>query len=694
MTPTERARAYLQKCPPAVSGSGGHIAMFTAACAACHGFDLSESEAWDILSEWNRGNVPPFSERELRHKIQSAMTAAHDKPRGHLLGPKDGTRRAASPSRRSESPRPAPASPAPSPAAKRYDLEAHDAAELPPPLPDGTRALLRAAFESGEGVRIVSAKLNDEGREIPDGDGPCLSREEWLRKLDDKDGNPNHLWKSADRAGIYITVNPLKLGGSKDADVTAYRHALVEFDSISPVEQWLLYQQSRLPCTAIISSGGKSVHAWVKVDARDRREYDERVAVLYSHFAAYGIDAKNKNPSRLSRLPNCVRFKARQELLALNTGCASFSEWLGEIQSEGTGETVTVETLAGFDAGKDANAILGSRWLCRGGSLLLVGQSGTGKSSLAVQMAVCWALGRDVFGIKHPSGKPLKSLFVQAENDLGDLAEMMQGVLAGLGISAFSDDFDLLKRNLIFVRDTTHTGFEFTKAVGKLIDRHKPDLVFIDPLLSFIGDDISKQSVCGQFLRNWLNPIADATGVVWVMVHHTNKPSMDKGAKAGWKTADHAYAGSGSSELTNWARAVMTLGMLDDGEFELKLAKRGMRAGACEPDGTPTTRLFLKHAETGIRWDQCTAPPPAPETKGKKLTKVEKLATSNLHEILAAIPDEGESAIALGERLRDFSRKVGNTVGLTKCRTDLLDALIANGKLAYDAGKYRRGPNA
>lgn len=691
-SPLDRARAYLAKCPPAVSGQAGHDTAFATVSAVVNGFDLNETDALDVLSDWNASCQPPWSEKELLHKVRDAANKGGIKPRGWLLGA-SGRAEANRPAQNTG--RTAPKPPAPSQPAKRYDLEAHDAAEMPEPLPDGTRALLRTAFESGEGVRIVAATLNDEGREIPDGDGPCLSREEWLRKLDGKDGNPNRIWQSVDKTGIYIAINPLKHGGSKDADVTAYRHALVEFDSISPLEQWLLYQASRLPCTAIISSGGKSVHAWVKVDAKDRREYDERVAAIYQHFAAYGLDAKNKNPSRLSRLPNCVRFANRQELLALNTGCSSFSEWLGEIQNEGTGEAVTVESLATFDASNDVSCVLGKRWLCKGGSLLLVGQSGTGKSSLAVQMAVCWALGRDVFGIKHPTGKPLKSLFIQAENDLGDLAEMMQGVLAGMGMNSFSDDFDQLRRNLIFVRDTTHTGFAFTETVRKLIDRNKPDLVFIDPLLSFIGDDISKQSVCGQFLRNWLNPIADATGVVWVMVHHTNKPSLDKASKSGWKTADHAYAGSGSSELTNWARAVVTLGMLDDGEFELKLAKRGSRSGACEPDGTPTLRLFLKHAETGIRWEQCTAPPePEPEHKVPRQSKIAKLAASNLHAILTTIPVAGESAQSLGERLREHSRAIGNTIGLAKCRTDLLDALIANGKLTFAAGLYQRGPNA
>lgn len=687
MTPIARARAYLEKCPPAVSGQSGHNTAFQVVSSVTVGFDLSESDALDVLRDWNAACQPPWTEQELIHKIRDAYAKA-TKPLGHLLGPSR-----AAPRPPSERPKVNTPAPAPAKAAKRYDLEAHDAAELPEPLPDGTRALLRAAFEPGEAVRIVPAKLSDEDREVPDGDGPCLTREEWLRKLDAKKGDPNRLFKSTEKTGIYIAINPLKLGGSKDADVTAYRHALVEFDSISPLEQWMLYQASRLPCTAIISSGGKSVHAWVKVDAQDRREYDERVAAIYSHFAAYGLDVKNKNPSRLSRLPNCERFKKRQELLALNTGCASFTEWLSEVQTESSGDVLTIDTLANFDASTDTNSVLGNRWLCKGGSLLLVGQSGTGKSSLAVQLAATWALGRPTFGIKP--GKPQKILFIQAENDLGDLAEMVQGVLAGLGLNAFSDEFDTLKRNLIFVRDTTHTGLEFTKVAHKLIDRHRPDIVFIDPLLSFIGDDISKQSVCGQFLRNWLNPVADATGVVWVMIHHTNKPPADAKARSGWKTADFAYMGTGSSELTNWARAVATLGMLDDGEFELKLSKRGTRAGACEPDGTPTTRLYLKHAETGIRWDQVTAPPPPePEKRERKQSKLHKLAACNLHEVISTIPEGGESAVALGERLNAFSRKTGNTLGMTKCRTDLLDALIANSKLRFEAGKYLAGANA
>src|SRR5512133_500393 len=83
----ERARRYIAKCPPAISGQGGHDATFHAAATLVHGFALGEADAFALLTEWNRGCVPPWSEKELRHKIESAAKASHREPRGCLLGP-------------------------------------------------------------------------------------------------------------------------------------------------------------------------------------------------------------------------------------------------------------------------------------------------------------------------------------------------------------------------------------------------------------------------------------------------------------------------------------------------------------------------------------------------------------------------------------------------------------------------------
>lgn len=78
-----RASAYLAKMEPAISGSRGHDVCFKAACALVLGFDLTTEEAFSLLAnEYNARCEPPWSERELRHKVDSA--AKQPGQRGYL----------------------------------------------------------------------------------------------------------------------------------------------------------------------------------------------------------------------------------------------------------------------------------------------------------------------------------------------------------------------------------------------------------------------------------------------------------------------------------------------------------------------------------------------------------------------------------------------------------------------------------
>ena len=77
----DRARLYVSKIPPAVSGSCGHSQLFVVALVLVHGFDLSESDALLAVTDYNASCVPPWSTAELLHKIRSAAQA----PSKHLL---------------------------------------------------------------------------------------------------------------------------------------------------------------------------------------------------------------------------------------------------------------------------------------------------------------------------------------------------------------------------------------------------------------------------------------------------------------------------------------------------------------------------------------------------------------------------------------------------------------------------------
>jgi hypothetical protein len=81
----KRASAYLAKIPGAVSGAGGHTQTWQAALAVVRGFSLSEEDAFALLaSEYNPRCDPPWSEKELRHKVENAARDATI-PSGYLL---------------------------------------------------------------------------------------------------------------------------------------------------------------------------------------------------------------------------------------------------------------------------------------------------------------------------------------------------------------------------------------------------------------------------------------------------------------------------------------------------------------------------------------------------------------------------------------------------------------------------------
>jgi len=72
----ERAKRWLDKRAPAISGAGGDRHTFTTAAAMVKDFNLADGEALDALRAWNARCVPPWSDDELRAKIANANAYA------------------------------------------------------------------------------------------------------------------------------------------------------------------------------------------------------------------------------------------------------------------------------------------------------------------------------------------------------------------------------------------------------------------------------------------------------------------------------------------------------------------------------------------------------------------------------------------------------------------------------------------
>ena len=241
----------------------------------------------------------------------------------------------------------------------------------------------------------------------------------------------------------------------------------------------------------------------------------------------------------------------------------------------------------------DGQELLRNRFLCKGGGLLLVGPTGIGKSSLSVQMMVSWALGRPLFGIEP--ARPITSLLIQAENDEGDLAEMRDGVFSGLNLG--DADRELACSRIFVVQENSRTSEEFFKeTVRPMLQAIKPDLLWIDPALAYLGGENNSQQAVGAFLRNQLNPLLTEFHCAAVVIHHTNKPYTGPDKRG---PVNFAYLGGGSAEWANWSRAILTMQKTEAATvFELRAAKRGGRLGWKEADGSTTSyNKFIAHCK-------------------------------------------------------------------------------------------------
>jgi hypothetical protein len=265
-------------------------------------------------------------------------------------------------------------------------------------------------------------------------------------------------------------------------------------------------------------------------------------------------------------------------------------------------EDMPLGRLMNFKRETDPDCLIGRRWLCRKFSLLVVGQSGIGKSSLMLQMAISWTLGKSFFGIK--SKEPKRTLIIQAENDLGDIAEAYQDVCAGF-MDWTLEDQAILDNNLKIIRVVGKTGIHFAKTLKEEAEKHQADFVFVDPLLSYASGNVSSTEDMSLFLREQIAPVLAETGIVLVAMHHTGKPG-NPDDKANQTVTDRSYDGIGSSEITNFFRsiAVISRAHAEQPIFRLRITKRLKRAGLSDSSGEMVDDVYLSHSRVSreIKW--------------------------------------------------------------------------------------------
>ncbi len=162
---------------------------------------------------------------------------------------------------------------------------------------DDPRMFFAAMYHAGERINVVFGHRDGK----PIGKGRTLERDEWLTIA-------KQYQIPFSEAGAWVRLNPTDGGGIADNNITACRFALLENDKVPLELQLSLLAHLPLPINLLALSGGKSVHAWLRVDAKDADQYRSRLkSDIFQTLVRFGFDQANSNPSRLARLPGVNR---------------------------------------------------------------------------------------------------------------------------------------------------------------------------------------------------------------------------------------------------------------------------------------------------------------------------------------------------------------------------------------------------
>lgn len=394
---------------------------------------------------------------------------------------------------------------------------------------------LSALFDPEDIVGYVTAAFERDGRWTPAGKGDCTrTAGEIIQQLakygDDLSytlGQPNA------EAGAWIRFNPLDGQGVRNDNVAEFRYALVESDEMAPGRQMAVMRALELPIAAVVHSGNKSVHAIVRVDAKDYDEYRKRVDFLYRTCADNGLklDTQNKNPSRLSRMPGVERAGRKQWLVAESMGRASWKDWR-EWLDEQNDDLPDPETLdRTWDDMPELAPPLIEGVLRQGHKMLLAGPSKAGKSFALIALTVAIAEGLEWFGWRCAQGRVM---YVNLELDRASCLHRFRDVYAAMG----AEPRNLANVVVWNLRGKSKPMDQLAPALIRRAAKERPIAVIIDPIYKVItGDENSADQMaafCNQF-----DKVADGLGCAVIYCHHHSK-----GAQGGKRSMDRA-SGSG-----------------------------------------------------------------------------------------------------------------------------------------------------
>lgn len=428
---------------------------------------------------------------------------------------------------------------------------------------------LETLFDQSENVGYVMQSWERDGKYLPANKG-AFDRTagqliELLTKCNGDIGSV--LGDYNTEAGAWIRFNPLDGKGVKNENVTEFRYALVESDSLDLARQNAIIREMELPVAALVYSGGKSIHAIVHIDAGSYDEYRKRVDFLYNVCQKNGLelDKQNRNPSRLSRLPGVERRGKRQFIIDTNIGKSGWDEWKEWIESVNDDLPDTESMADAWDNLPELASPLIDGVLRQGHKMLIAGPSKAGKSYALIEMCCAIAEGKNWLNWKCTQGKVL---YVNLELDRASCLHRFKDVYTALGWNP---------ENLanIDIWNLRGKSVPMDKLAPRLIRRARKKnyiAIIIDPIYKVITGDENSADQMSHFC-NQFDKVCTELGCAVIYCHHHSK-----GAQGGKRSMDRA---SGSGVFARDPDALLDLIELELTEAVIKAEKNKAICAAC-----------------------------------------------------------------------------------------------------------------
>ena len=384
---------------------------------------------------------------------------------------------------------------------------------------------LETLFEPDENVGYVTESWEHDGKFLPS--KGCYDRTagQLIKELYQCKGDIGSvLGDYNSEVGAWIRFNPLDGKGVKNENVTEFRYALVESDTMDISAQKAIITELELPVAALVYSGKKSLHAIVKIDASTYEEYKKRVDYLYNVCNKNGLklDIQNRNPSRLSRMPGIMRNGKKQYLLDTNIGKENWNEWREWIESVND-DLPDPESMA--DVGDNLPSLappLIDGVLRQGHKMLIAGPSKAGKSYALIELCCAIAEGKKWLEWNCTQGRVM---YVNLELDRASCLHRFKDVYTALGITP---------NNLsnIDIWNLRGHSVPMDKLAPKLIRRASKKnyiAIIIDPIYKVITGDENSADQMAHFC-NQFDKVCTELGCAVIYCHHHSKeaPSLTR----------------------------------------------------------------------------------------------------------------------------------------------------------------------